>query len=512
MGRNKKMLLSFLALNTALSGYAVSAGKTVALNSDRLYNNMIKNLEQGKTNEGNYKLIEKVLNQRNKELKDLYLQSDYIVKPEYLEWQIFASAFYEEHGKGVDNTKENAKYRSQVSGYYDDNGNFVTTSGSINGMDGKPYQPPQQPKNINLGVSIPMKGMTREPLNLNITPASEININPAGYNFTIPSGATIPQVNPIEFQPISPSIPNVTVTPIAPVNLTFPGSGNGDAQWITQNGSVAPIAQQELTDGTLDAVSFSTNAGQNFNLSLHNTQAIGLTGTGHTQTNNGVQNFDWINQSSTHAVMKLVGSHTINIKNMDMNFIGVGLKPSAYLMLFHTDAHNFNTEDSVWVLDQNTTINMSGQTSILYGVQSHRSSTTMTTGSGMINEGTIIADAATSATTSQGVNYTGLNPYQRIVFTTIDADGNSATAYNRFFYFENAATGSIVLNGNSDILANFATRGGSVGGGTIFTNNGSIILNGYNSVGVVLNQNVTNFVESQIILNKPIELRGDGAI
>ena len=157
MRRDKKLLLSFLALNTVLSGYAVSAGKTVALNSDRLYNNMIKNLEQGKTNEENYKLIEKVLNQRNKELKDLYLQSDYIVKPEYLEWQIFASAFYEEHGKGVDNTKENAKYRSQVSGYYDDSGNFVTTSGSINGVDGKPYQPPQQPKNINLGVSIPMK-------------------------------------------------------------------------------------------------------------------------------------------------------------------------------------------------------------------------------------------------------------------------------------------------------------------------------------------------------------------
>ena len=93
MRRDKKLLLSFLALNTVLSGYAVSAGKTVALNSDRLYNNMIKNLEQGKTNEGNYKLIEKVLNQRNKELKDLYLQSDYIVKPEYLEWQIFASAW-----------------------------------------------------------------------------------------------------------------------------------------------------------------------------------------------------------------------------------------------------------------------------------------------------------------------------------------------------------------------------------------------------------------------------------
>ena len=185
MKRSKKLLLSFLALNAALPGYAAGAGNT-KLNYDRLYSNMMKNLEQGKSNGKNYELIEKALNQRNKELKDLYLQSDYIVKPEYLEWQIFASAFYEEHGKGVDNTKENARYHSQVSGYYDEDGNYVTTSGSINGMDGKPYQPLQQPKNINLGVSIPMKGMTKEPLDLNLSPMSEVNINPNTQNITPP--------------------------------------------------------------------------------------------------------------------------------------------------------------------------------------------------------------------------------------------------------------------------------------------------------------------------------------
>ena len=121
MKRCKKLLLSFLALNAILPGHIASAGKATELKNDRQYNSIIKNLEQGKSNKKNYKLIEQVLSQRNKELKDLYLQSDYIVKPEYLEWQIFAGAFYEEHGKGVDNSRENARYHSQISGYYDEN-------------------------------------------------------------------------------------------------------------------------------------------------------------------------------------------------------------------------------------------------------------------------------------------------------------------------------------------------------------------------------------------------------
>ena len=50
---------------------------------------MTKNIESGKSNDKNYKLIEDVLNKRNQELKDLYMQSDYIIKPEYLEWQVF---------------------------------------------------------------------------------------------------------------------------------------------------------------------------------------------------------------------------------------------------------------------------------------------------------------------------------------------------------------------------------------------------------------------------------------
>ena len=125
MKRNKK-LLTVLALNSL----AVAAGSAQSgvnqVKYDQLYNKMIKNAETGKSNKSNYELLENILNKKNKELKDLYLQGDYIVKPEYLEWQVFFTGFYEEYNEGVDNSKENARYHSKVTGYYDEEGNYVT--------------------------------------------------------------------------------------------------------------------------------------------------------------------------------------------------------------------------------------------------------------------------------------------------------------------------------------------------------------------------------------------------
>ena len=500
MRRDKKLLLSFLALNTVLSGYAVSAGKTVALNSDRLYNNMIKNLEQGKTNEENYKLIEKVLNQRNKELKDLYLQSDYIVKPEYLEWQIFASAFYEEHGKGVDNTKENAKYRSQVSGYYDDSGNFVTTSGSINGVDGKPYQPPQQPKNINLGVSIPMKGMTREPLNLNITPASEININPAGYNFNIPSGATIPQINVIEFQPIAPDLTAPIPITVNPLSLSFPGSGNGDSTWFGLTANNAPIKQQSMTGisgtGTFETLFTGAN---NIRQYIDNTLMQGYAG-GHTATS-GIshpENNYKFSGTATFGSMLLVGGEYIPINNM--NLTAMKLAGANNLAVFHTDSHNdFGT--SLWDLN-NTNVTMKGEKTILYDVQYHGTNGD----SGMVfNNGTILADNTTSYTSLYDGAVYNYSPEKRFVFVSI-ADGGGTS---RYLYFKNEAGGKIYLNGKEDVLSNFAAEDNANYGGSYFENRGTIELNGIKSMGAVF---AREYTRSWVRFEEALSLNGDKSV
>ena len=95
MKANKKLLVSFLALNAVLSVNASGAEKAASSKYDRMYNSMVKNLEQGKSNQKNYEIIERILNQKNKELKDLYLQGEYVIKPEYLEWQVFFSGFYD---------------------------------------------------------------------------------------------------------------------------------------------------------------------------------------------------------------------------------------------------------------------------------------------------------------------------------------------------------------------------------------------------------------------------------
>ena len=103
MLKNKKLLM-FLALNS-LVGTVASSSNNEFEKYENMYDKMTKKIEKNISNRNNYKLLEKILNQRNKELKDLYLQSDYIVKPEYLEWQIFFSGFYSE--KDRKGTKKN---------------------------------------------------------------------------------------------------------------------------------------------------------------------------------------------------------------------------------------------------------------------------------------------------------------------------------------------------------------------------------------------------------------------
>ena len=254
MKRNKKLLMYFLALNTIMSSY-LGAVTTAPVKYDKMYNSMVKNIEKGNSNEENYKLIEKVLNQRNKELKDLYKQSDYIVKPEYLEWQVFFSGFYDERSRG-DNTFENAEYHSDPSynqqGYYDVNGQYVVTDQG----QGKPYAKPQEPKEINLGVSIPIKGMTRGPLNLAITPAGAINISPATLNVVLPSGIVTPAISTYKFDITTPTvtIPAFNIPPSFSVSV--PNTGNWDESFNCLSGTcqnTSKIGQYNLTAGVIDA-------------------------------------------------------------------------------------------------------------------------------------------------------------------------------------------------------------------------------------------------------------------
>ena len=99
MRNSKKILLFTLALSSLLLAQA-STDNIPSNDYNKLQNTMTENFNSGVSNNKNYDLIEKALRARNKELKDLYKQGDYIVKPEYLEWQVFFTGFYENKHRG----------------------------------------------------------------------------------------------------------------------------------------------------------------------------------------------------------------------------------------------------------------------------------------------------------------------------------------------------------------------------------------------------------------------------
>lgn len=166
--KTKDKLLLFLALNVASTPLLAGTSKY-----EKLYDKMTKNLEKGKSNDESYKLIEMILNKRNKELKDLYLQNDYTIKPEFLEWQIFFTNFYS-HANNKGKEKE---FNSKIEG---------------------------TEKKIDLGMSISVNGIKKYKTNLDINPV----INP------------IPNINVEEIKIKAPH--TIEIDPVEIKTLTLP--------------------------------------------------------------------------------------------------------------------------------------------------------------------------------------------------------------------------------------------------------------------------------------------------
>ena len=256
MKKNKKLLVSFLALNAMMHAYGAN---TASAKYDRMYNSITKNIETGKSNEKNYQVIERILKQKNKELKDLYLQNDYVVKPEYLEWQVFFTGFYDEYNEGRDNSSENSLYHSKVTGYYDTTGSYIVTSGFKDGTSGKPYKELQQPKEIDLGVNVPISGITRPPLSLNITPNSGSGVTGNYGPITIAAPSIAPGVNITPFVPTNPEIvaPGLPLAPDFTIRVT--SYCNTFCSTIIQRGGKgnSSFSQADIIANPLPAISFS---------------------------------------------------------------------------------------------------------------------------------------------------------------------------------------------------------------------------------------------------------------
>ncbi|MCP1222966.1 autotransporter domain-containing protein [Sebaldella sp. S0638] len=112
-------------------------------------------------------------------------QNDYVVKPEYLEWQIFTSGFYN---------------NSQRGGKKD----TITMNGE------------GRIKSVDLGMVIPVKGINRNGVELNLTPVNEpeLNINTVSV--------LEPQISDPVYKYTGISVPAMPRTPS--INFSYPNS------------------------------------------------------------------------------------------------------------------------------------------------------------------------------------------------------------------------------------------------------------------------------------------------
>ena len=287
---------------------------------------------------------------------------------------------------------------------------------------------------------------------------------------------------PISFAPITP---NITAPSILPLNIPViapDGSGNGDDSWIDRTGSTAPIAQQNMQNGTLTV---NVN-GKSFDTTVSNITMVGEKGTGHNLTNNGVQNFSWTGNTQL-AEMKLVGGHEINIDDVTINYTGNGTATAALKgngsWLFHTDGHD-NFGDSTWVLNSGTKINIDGSNLIMYTSQYHSSARPYNIG--FVNKGTI-------TTSSSGNN--------NYIWISLSATGT----LNRQMYFDNE--GTIELKGKNDTFVLVGTEYAANGGFNI-TNGGILKLSGDEEKGIIVN-NKFEYSGAEILLNNSMEITGN---
>ncbi len=96
MRKLRQLLFLLLAINVfALADTGIS--ENVPIKKD-------KNITNNKKIASNYEILRDILDKRNRELKDLGFQSDYIIKPEYNEWQIFFTGFYNNSNRNSKNS------------------------------------------------------------------------------------------------------------------------------------------------------------------------------------------------------------------------------------------------------------------------------------------------------------------------------------------------------------------------------------------------------------------------
>ena len=197
-----------------------------------------KNITNNKKIATNYEILRDILDKRNRELKDLGFQSDYIIKPEYNEWQIFFSGFY-------NHSNRNSKNSSVP--YVLNEENTI--------------------KSINLGKTITVRPVNDVSLNPDINIQSKV-IAEAPHivipNISLPSlNVTAPTLN-VNPNVVSPSIaintnitvPTVALSPITVVSFGLPyfASDNSALSYVFNTQSVAGYTQNLASSNVQESI------------------------------------------------------------------------------------------------------------------------------------------------------------------------------------------------------------------------------------------------------------------
>ena len=453
---------------------------------------------------------DKLMKDYNLELIQLMEQGDHVVKSPWSSWQYGANTILNDwHGsyKGRGDKKEKYPYEGVLKRDSNAYNRYISKESSMYQYLPQSSDPSSASTNSRKGYGsyglASNKTVPEPPVSFEISASIKPRIVTKGA-ITVPEPQPIQPTLPkaIDFKPVQPKItppplPTINIPPITP-----PGTGNGDQQWVNQSGDVAPLAQQNMTGGTLTVKAND----KLFDVNADKVKMVGVVGSSHTEVDNGEQNFNWTGLGTPaldqFAVMKLVGGHPVKINGVNIKYSG-NSSGDYDRWLFHTDGHN-NHGDSTWVLDNGTTVDMDGKNLVMYSAQYHTHSwnpssyPTENNNIGFQNNGKI--------TTSN----TGSDNY---LWLALAATGG----FDRVMWFDNK--GSITLGGTGDTIAVIGSEYAAKGGFS-FMNSGDIYLNGNQQKGIVVNDKLLNTSNSsnpgypgaEIILTKPIKITGSESV
>ncbi|WP_036095274.1 autotransporter-associated N-terminal domain-containing protein, partial [Leptotrichia trevisanii] len=432
----------------------------------------------------------KLMKNTTLELTQLMEQGDHVVKSPWSSWQ-YGINYFNNNWNGTYKGRGDKEEKYPYEGIFERSTNayerYVSPESKNYSLLGRNRNPRLASSNNRQGLSgygIASTLPVNEPI---VAFEVSAGINPRVFTAptVTPLSATQPNLpQAINFRPVTPNITPPDAPEVNPPSINAPATGNGDEEWIQSGGSVAPIAQQHMTGGTIDV----TANGNSYDVKATEVDMTGVVGAGHNQVPHGIQNFNFTNQTQ-YAAFKNVGGHTLNIRDVTINY--TGSSTSGYQKwLFHTDGHNDRGE-STWVLNNRTNVNINGNYLVLYTSQYHQHPNGNT---GFVNDGKITTNG------SNNIGWIALD----------ETHGNYSNVIQQ--YFHNRA-GTINLGGTGDILAYIMQPTNPVNSGFSYINDGTINMTGSKQYGIIVNGGSDypgsyDYNSAEILFNKPLKISG----